>query len=93
MYSTPTLATRYARNTRVMRRNQPQSEVQLRAAAPSVFAEGKHASRIEGKAAFTNHLIRVRASACVRLRIQRRLQQGTASDVLRARIGDTSGRL
>jgi len=47
MYSTPTLATRFARNTRVMRGDQPLSEDQMRAAAPSIFAEGKHASRSE----------------------------------------------
>ena len=47
MYSTPTLATRFARNTRVMRGDLPLSEDQLRAAAPSIFAEGKHASRSE----------------------------------------------
>lgn len=47
MYSTPTLATRFARNTRVMRGDQPLNEDQMRAAAPSIFAEGKHASRSE----------------------------------------------
>jgi Domain of unknown function (DUF932) len=92
MYSTPTLATRFARNTRVLRANAPLSEDQMRTAAPSVFAEGKHASRserytyiptievlrglrkegfepfmvaqgasrIEGKAAYTKHMIRMR---------------------------------
>ena len=92
MYSTPTLATRFARNTRVLRTDSPLSEDQMRAAAPSVFAEGKHASRserytyiptievlrglrkegfepfmvaqgqsrVEGKAEFTKHLIRMR---------------------------------
>ena len=92
MYSTPTLATRFARNTRVMRGDQPLSEDQMRAAAPSIFAEGKHASRserytyiptidvlrglrkegfepfmvaqgasrVEGKAEFTKHMIRFR---------------------------------
>lgn len=92
MYSTPTLATRFARNTHVARSEQPLSEDQMRAAAPSIFAEGKHASRserytyiptinvlrglrkegfepfmvaqgatrIEGKAAFTKHMIRMR---------------------------------
>ena len=92
MYSTPTLATRFARNTRVMRGDQPLSEGQMRAAAPSIFAEGKHASRserytyiptidvlrglrkegfepfmvaqgasrVEGKAEFTKHMIRMR---------------------------------
>ena len=47
MYTTPTLATRFARNTRVMRSEQPLSEDQMHAAAPSIFAEGKHASRSE----------------------------------------------
>lgn len=47
MDSTPTLATRFARNTRVMRGDQPLNENQMRAAAPSIFAEGKHASRSE----------------------------------------------
>ena len=47
MYSTPTLATRFARNTRVLRGDAPLSEDQMRSAAPSVFAEGKHASRSE----------------------------------------------
>jgi hypothetical protein len=97
MYSTQTetrahLATRFARNTRVLRADAPLTENQMRAAAPSVFAEGKHASRsdrytyiptievlrglrkegfepfmvaqgasrIEGKAEFTKHLIRLR---------------------------------
>jgi Domain of unknown function (DUF932) len=97
MYSTHTeprgrLATRFARHTRVLRGDQPLSDDQMRAAAPSVFAEGKHASRserytyiptidvlrglrkegfepfmvaqgasrVEGKAAFTKHMIRMR---------------------------------
>jgi hypothetical protein len=92
MYSTPTLATRFTRNTRVLRGDAPLSEDQMRSAAPSVFAEGKHASRserytyiptidvlrglrkegfepfmvaqgqsrVEGKAEFTKHMIRVR---------------------------------
>ena len=55
MYSTHThhsegrthLATRFARNTRVLRGDAPLTEDQMRAAAPSVFAEGKHASRSE----------------------------------------------
>lgn len=42
-----TLAARFARNTRVMRGDQPLSEDQMRASAPSIFAEGKHASRSE----------------------------------------------
>jgi len=41
------LATRFARNTRVLRTDRPLDEDQMRAAAPSVFAEGKHASRSE----------------------------------------------
>ena len=92
MYPTPTLATRFARNTRVLRADAPLSEDQMRDAAPSVFAEGKHASRsdrytyiptidvlrglrkegfepfmvaqgqsrVEGKAEFTKHMIRMR---------------------------------
>ena len=92
MYSTPTLATRFARNTRVLRTDSPLSEDQMRTAAPSIFAEGKHASRserytyiptievlrglrkegfepfmvaqgqsrVEGKAEFTKHMIRMR---------------------------------
>ena len=35
MYSTPTLATRFARNTRVLRGNAPLSEDQMRSAARS----------------------------------------------------------
>lgn len=46
MYS-PTLATRFSRQTRVTRGSgtDPLSEDQMRIAAPSIFAEGKHASR------------------------------------------------
>jgi len=44
---TPTLATRFARNTRVMRGDQALNEDPMRAVAPSIFAEGKHASRSE----------------------------------------------
>ena len=100
MYSTPTLATRFARNTRVMRGDQPLNEDQMRAAAPSIFAEGKHASRserytyiptidvlrglrkegfepfmvaqgasrVEGKAEFTKHMIRMRHAGQVQTR-------------------------
>jgi len=89
---TPTLATRFARNTRVIRSDSPLAEDQMRQAAPSIFAEGKHASRserytyiptidvlrglrkegfeplmvaqgqsrIEGKSAYTKHMIRMR---------------------------------
>lgn len=47
MYSThPTLATRFSgRSTNVIRSDAPLSEDQMRAAAPSIFAQGKHASR------------------------------------------------
>ena len=100
MYSTPTLATRFARNTRVLRADAPLSEDQMRSAAPSVFAEGKHASRserytyiptidvlrglrkegfepfmvaqgqsrVEGKAEFTKHMIRMRHAGHVSTR-------------------------
>ena len=100
MYSTPTLATRFARNTRVLRADVPLSEDQMRSAAPSVFAEGKHASRserytyiptidvlrglrkegfepfmvaqgqsrVEGKAEFTKHMIRMRHAGHVSTR-------------------------
>ena len=92
MNSAPTLATRFARNTRVLRSEVPLAEDQMRSAAPSIFAEGKHASRserytyiptidvlrglrregfepfmvaqgasrVEGKAEFTKHMIRMR---------------------------------
>jgi hypothetical protein len=92
MYSTPTLATRFSGSTRVIRSDQPLSEDQMCAAAPSIFAQGKHASRsarytyiptievlrglrkegfepfmvaqgasrIEGKASYTKHMIRMR---------------------------------
>jgi hypothetical protein len=91
--SHPTLATRFAgRSTQVIRSDTPLGEDQMRAAAPSIFALGKHASRsdrytyiptidvlrglrkegfepfmvaqgasrIEGKAEFTKHMIRMR---------------------------------
>ena len=48
MYSTPTLATRFARNTRVLRADAPLSEDQMRGAAPSVFAEGKRSAQRHG---------------------------------------------
>ena len=86
------LSTRFARNTHVVRSEAPLDEDQMRQAAPSIFAEGKHASRserytyiptidvlrglrtegfepfmvaqsksrIEGKAEFTKHMIRMR---------------------------------
>jgi hypothetical protein len=100
MYSTPTLATHFAPTTRVLRSEQPLHEDQMRAAAPSIFAEGKHASRsmrytyiptievlrglrkegfepfmvaqgasrVEGKAAFTKHMIRMRHAGQVQAR-------------------------
>ena len=42
---TPTLAARFARDTFVIRSEAPLAEDQMRQAAPSIFAEGKHASR------------------------------------------------
>ena len=47
MYSTPRLATRFSRHTFVMRSETPLAEDQMRRAAPSIFATGKHASRSE----------------------------------------------
>ncbi len=41
------LATRFARNTRVIRSDTPLADEQMRRAAPSIFAEGKHVSRSE----------------------------------------------
>lgn len=96
----PTLASRFSSNSRVLRSDQPLSEEQMRNAAPSVFAAGKHqsrsdrytyiptieilrglrregfepfmvaqgASRIEGKAAFTKHMIRMRHAGQVQAR-------------------------
>lgn len=59
MFSTPTLATRFAHSTRVLRADSPLSEEQMRSAAPSVFAEGKHASRSERYAYIpTNEVLR-----------------------------------
>ena len=45
MHSTPTLATRFARNTHIIRSDSPLAEDQMRSAAPSIFAPGKHQSR------------------------------------------------
>jgi hypothetical protein len=91
-HAAPRLATRFARNTRVLRSDSPLGEDQMHLAAPSIFASGKHvsrserytyiptidvlrglrregfepfmvaqgASRIEGKAEFTKHMIRLR---------------------------------
>ena len=47
MNTTPTLATRFARNTHVFRSDFPLIEEQMRSTAPSIFAAGKHASRSE----------------------------------------------
>jgi hypothetical protein len=47
MHTTPTLAARFARNTFVVRSEAPLAEDQMRSAAPSIFAQGKHASRSE----------------------------------------------
>jgi len=98
--TTPTLATRFSRNTRVSHGNEPLSEDQMRTVAPSIFAEEKHASRserytyiptievlrglrkegfepfmvaqgasrIEGKAEFTKHMIRMRHAGQVQSR-------------------------
>ncbi|MCL4737835.1 MAG: DUF932 domain-containing protein [Burkholderiaceae bacterium] len=41
----PTLATRFAGSTRVLRSDQPLTEDQMQRVAPSIFAAGKHASR------------------------------------------------
>jgi hypothetical protein len=46
-HSTPSLATRFARNTFVVRSETPLDEDAMRQAAPSIFAQGKHASRSE----------------------------------------------
>jgi hypothetical protein len=45
--NTPSLATRFARNTCVVRSESPLPEDLMRQAAPSIFAESKHASRSE----------------------------------------------
>jgi len=45
--SFPNLATHFARNTRVLRSELPLEEDRMRRAAPSIFAQGKHASRSE----------------------------------------------
>jgi hypothetical protein len=98
--SRPTLAARFAGSTRVVRSDAPLSEDQMRHAAPSIFAQGKHASRserytyiptievlrglrkegfepymvaqgasrIEGKAEFTKHMIRMRHAGQVQTR-------------------------
>ena len=45
MNQTPTLASRFAPSTHVLRSETPLGEDQMRRAAPSIFAAGKHASR------------------------------------------------
>ena len=45
MNTTPTLTTRFARNTHVIRSETPLDDEQMRTAAPSIFAPGKHPSR------------------------------------------------
>jgi hypothetical protein len=45
--NSPALATRFARHTHVIRSESPLAEEQMRIAAPSIFAPGKHASRSE----------------------------------------------
>lgn len=95
------LATRFGQNTtRVLRSDQPLGEDQMLAAAPSIFAPGKHgsrsdrytyiptievlrglrkegfepfmvaqgSSRVEGKAEFTKHMIRMRHAGQVQMR-------------------------
>jgi Domain of unknown function (DUF932) len=47
LHTTSGLATRFARNTFVVRSEAPLAEDLMRQAAPSIFAEGKHASRSE----------------------------------------------
>lgn len=96
----PQLATRFGRNTFVVRSETPLADDQMRQAAPSIFAEGKHVSRserytyiptievlhslrregfepymvaqcrsrIEGKTAFTKHMIRMRHAGQVTTR-------------------------
>ncbi|HWH81301.1 MAG TPA: DUF932 domain-containing protein [Burkholderiaceae bacterium] len=93
----PRLAARFAHTTHVIRSESPLAEDQMHQAAPSIFAQGKHASRserytyiptidvlrglrkegfepfmvaqsksrIEGKADFTKHMIRMRHAAQV----------------------------
>jgi len=91
-FHTPNLATRFARSAHVIRSESPLLEDQMRLAAPSIFAAGKHVSRseryayiptidvlrglrkegfepfmvaqgksrVEGKAEYTKHMIRMR---------------------------------
>ena len=46
-YHSPKLATRFGRDTFVVRSDTPLGDDQMRRAAPSIFAEGKHVSRSE----------------------------------------------
>lgn len=48
--TTPQLCTRFARNPSVLRSATPLGEDQMREVAPSIFAEGKHASRVSTRA-------------------------------------------
>jgi hypothetical protein len=45
LITTPTLATRFARSTRVLRSDTPLTEDEMHQVAPSICATGKHASR------------------------------------------------
>lgn len=47
MHAQPTLATRFANNTTVLRSENPLTEDQMRQVAPSIFALSKHSSRSE----------------------------------------------
>ena len=47
MFQSPSLATRFGRNVQVIRSECPLAEDQMRTAAPSIFATGKHGSRSE----------------------------------------------
>ena len=47
MLTNTRLAARFARNVHQLRSDMPLSEDQMRAAAPSIFAAGKHESRSE----------------------------------------------
>ncbi|MBK7615638.1 MAG: DUF945 domain-containing protein [Burkholderiales bacterium] len=47
MFQSPSLATRFGRNVQVIRSECPLAEDQMRSAAPSIFATGKHGSRSE----------------------------------------------
>jgi hypothetical protein len=102
MIHPPTLVSRFAHDTRILRSDIPLNEDQMRHTAPSIFAAGKHVSRseryryiptidvlrglqregfepymvgqgrsrIEGKEAYTKHLIRLRHAGQVRTRAE-----------------------